>query len=462
MSALPNPIQPQPAQRRCASPLTPVPLESEETASVQRQREIHLSRLLMLYIGTGLIFMLVPGTFLGVWNLLAISSRHAALSVAPSWIQAHGHAQISGWIGTFILGIGFYSIPKLRRSEPFALGICSTCWLLWTAGVALRWTSNVYLWHWRLLLPLSALLELLAFGLFFHSVSGHKPAAPKSGKAAFESWVLVVIAGSLAFMAMLLANAGAAVYLAVYGKSPAFWQSFDQRYLALSAWGFMVLFVWGFSAKWVPVFLGLKNPRTRLLLTAVAIDIAAVLAALSGAFVVATALLLVAAVMSGLALRLFERAERPAKTNFVHSSYPGFIRIAYVWLIIAAALGVWAAASDSTGVWGASRHALTVGFVATMVFAVGQRVLPAFCGMRLLFSTRLMGMNLFLLTLGCTLRVSGEVLAYQGYLYSAWRWLPVSAVIELSAVTIFALNLFCTFVFRPGPQSGKSTGTLNR
>ena len=65
--------------------------------------------------------MLLPGTFLGVWNLIKISSREAAESISPAWIQAHGHAQLFGWVGTFILGIGFYSIPKLRKLKPFAL-----------------------------------------------------------------------------------------------------------------------------------------------------------------------------------------------------------------------------------------------------------------------------------------------------------------------------------------------------
>jgi hypothetical protein len=81
----------------------------------RRQRETSLSRLLMTYITTELIFMLLPGTFLGVWNLFAISSRRAPDSISAAWVQAHGHAQIFGWIGTFVLGIGFYSIPKLRR-----------------------------------------------------------------------------------------------------------------------------------------------------------------------------------------------------------------------------------------------------------------------------------------------------------------------------------------------------------
>jgi hypothetical protein len=98
--------------------------------------------------------------------------------------------------------------------------------------------------------------------------------------------------------------------------------------------------------------------------------------------------------------------------------------------MIATLLGAWAAnAKDPTGLWGASRHALTVGFVSMMVFCVGQRVLPAFSGMRLLFSTRLMFVALLLLTCGCMARVAGEVLAYQGIIAAAWSWLPYSAIL---------------------------------
>ena len=37
-------------------------------------REQSLSRMLMAYSVTGLVFMLLPGTFLGVWNLNKISN----------------------------------------------------------------------------------------------------------------------------------------------------------------------------------------------------------------------------------------------------------------------------------------------------------------------------------------------------------------------------------------------------
>ena len=121
--------------------------------------------------------------------------------------------------------------------------------------------------------------------------------------------------------------------------------------------------------------------------------------------------------------------------------------------VVAAALAIWASSvKDAPGIWGASRHALTVGFLATMVFCVGQRILPAFSGMRLLLSTKLMFVSLLLLSAGCTLRVSSEILAYQGFANWAWSWLPVSAVTEMAAVTIFAINLLFTFARRPAVE----------
>ena len=124
--------------------------------------------------------------------------------------------------------------------------------------------------------------------------------------------------------------------------------------------------------------------------------------------------------------------------------------MAYGWLLVAALLGVGAVVWDSSGgIWGASRHALTVGFIAVMVFCVGQRILPAFAGMRLLWSTRLMLVGLLLLTIGCALRVSSEVLAYQGYAGWAWSVLRISALLELAGITAFAINISGTFILEP-------------
>ena len=74
-----------------------------------------------------------------------------------------------------------------------------------------------------------------------------------SGKAKLETWVLVVIVGTLGLLATLVLNLGACLWLAFRSNGPAFPPNFDQRFLILAAWGFMVPFVWGFNAKWLPV-----------------------------------------------------------------------------------------------------------------------------------------------------------------------------------------------------------------
>ncbi len=438
MSALPTRIE-----KEAGRPLTPL-----QIFDITAARETTLSRLLMLYISTGLLFMLLPGTFLGVWNLLAISSRHAADSVSAAWIQAHGHAQIFGWIGTFILGIGFYSIPKLRRLNPFALSAAWSSWVLWTSGVTLRWFTGIYQWQWRTLLPLSAALELAAFAIFFRTVSGHRP--QDSNKSKLDEWVVVISAGSVGLLLALLVNFGISLVLAMRGTSPEIPAEFEQRFLVLQTWGFLVPFVWGFSAKWLPVFLGLRQVHGRVLLLAVALNSAGVLIAFTGWMMVASLVLVAGLSAAVYSLRLLESTAHAAKVKGVHKSFPVFVRLAYLWALVAGTLGIWAASvQNSHGIWGASRHALTVGFLATMVFAIGQRVLPAFAGMRLLFSTKLMFLATLFLGVGCLLRVSSEIVAYQGWARSAWAWLAVSAITEMTAVTLFAANLLATFVQHP-------------
>src|SRR6516225_9985767 len=93
------------------------PVQQRQTPAILiKAREESAQRLMMAYALAGLFFMLLPGTFLGAWNLLSISGRRGAV-ISSAWIQAHGHAQLFGWIGTFVLGIGFYSIPKMTRRK---------------------------------------------------------------------------------------------------------------------------------------------------------------------------------------------------------------------------------------------------------------------------------------------------------------------------------------------------------
>jgi hypothetical protein len=409
------------------------------------------SRQLTAFITAGLFFMLVPGTLMGVLNLISAAGHHSIGRVSPAWLQAHGHAQIFGWIGSFIMGIGLYATAGRAPGSRATLARGWIAGVLWVSGVLMRWTVAAYgdptaviapfAPAWRPMLAASGLLELGGAIIFMSVVARHRP-APESHGERFPLWVRMVATASAGLLTTLIMNAALCVWFARYGTSPAIPHEINQRFLVVSTWGFLAPFVWGFSAHWLPVFLGLPAVRSSLVLPGLAANCVGVVAALSGQLEAAVWLLLVGAMTMSAAIGIFRRSVHPPKTRGIHPSFPFFVRAAYVWLIVAALLGVAAFRWDTSGgLWGASRHAFTVGFITTMVFSIGQRVLPQFAAQRELWSARLMLIGLVLLMAGCTIRVTAEIAAYQRDINWAWRVLPASAVLELIAVCAFAVNI---------------------
>lgn len=423
-------------------------LSPEQSANTTRiAMERHSQRLVTAFIISGMLFMLLPGTFLGVWNLIGISRQHALASLSPAWLQAHGQAQIFGWIGSFILGIGFYSLTKMQSTLSFPVRAAWTAWGLWTLGASLRWTGGVTAWQWRILLPLSGALQLIACLLFYRSVRHHRPPDPAHH---LEPWMVIVIAATIVFLVALALNCAALTYLAINGTSPALPRVFDLQLVVLAVWGVLVPTIWGFNARWLPVFAGFKKPSGVHLLVSYGLSVAGVIAVFLQWPAIAAGIFLLAALLAVHALHVWEPAVQPAKLLHVTRTFPQFLRVTYVWLVVACVLDALAVRYDhANGIWGASRHALTVGFIAGMVFVIGQRVLPAFCGMRVLWSTRLMFWSLLLLNVGCALRVTMEPLAYEGYWNFAWKLLPYSAIVELTAVAVFAANIAATLLHPP-------------
>lgn len=425
-----------------------------------RQYERRMSRLLTLFILTGLAFLLGPGGFIGLGNLLAISEEQRAHAVPAVWLQTHGHVILFGWVGSFILGIGLHSLTR-RHSFRVKFARAWTCWALWAGGVAMRWYAGMHLGHWRLLLPLSAALELGAFGIFQSIVFRAHRSEPGKPREAIPGWVLLVLTGALGFGLTLVVNLAAAVRTAGWGATAAFAPAWDHRMVELMTWAFLAPFVFGFSTRWLPVFAGLKASEDWVPRTLAPTLAAGALAVLAGGWFVAAVLWAAAAGMAAWGLHLFQPAVAKAKTQGVHGSFPWFFRLAYGWLVLSAALGLGAVFSPAnTGLSGAARHAFTVGFVATMVLTVGQRVLPAFSGMKLLYSPALMLWSLLLLELGCLLRVFGELLAYPGWVHAAWSVLPLSAGLEGIGFVLFAYNLVRTLL-RPPAHTQASAGYNN-
>jgi hypothetical protein len=269
-----------------------------------------------------------------------------------------------------------------------------------------------------------------------------------SHKKGMEPWMVSVLLSTAGLTAAVIFNFVECLRLALHGVTPSFPHALDQRYLVLLGWGFLAPVVWGFSARWLPAFLSIGAPSVLALRSALMLDLLGIAFGAASLPRPAAILFTGAAVTVVFALRLAQRPHGRAKVQGIHPSFPVFIRVAYLWLVIAAAMSIWAAFADlHSGIWGASRHALTVGFAATMVFSIGPRILPHFCGVTRLFSSRLMFASLLLLQTGCTLRVSSEPLAYEGLMPLAWRVLPVSGILELSGVLIFAVNIAATIAF---------------
>lgn len=412
--------------------------------------ERRAAKALAFFIVSGLVFLALPGTFLGVWNLILISSHRVAGAASEAWIQAHGHAQLFGWVGTFILGISLYVLPKFRGRSPKRFGAMWAVGVLWVAGVAWRWWAGVSGAGWRLGFVASAVLELAAYALSQYVLvfAMEKKESGRSLPSDLGSWLGLAGFGSLGVA--LVVNLILAVELALHGASPVYPARADRALLLVALWGFAVPVAWGYSTRFVTIFLGLRAPLHRAAPWFSAPVALLVIAALAGRFLLADFLALAETLAAIWTLRVYHASLRPPKVIGVYRRYPQFVLLAFAWLAIGAAMGLAAdLAPGAGGLGGASRHAVTVGFLATLIFCIGPRILPAFLGGRELAGAGLMAAALWLLNAGCLLRVSSEAVAYSaGGL--AWKLLPVSALLELAAVTVFVINLTLTLA-RPMP-----------
>ncbi|MBZ5581356.1 MAG: NnrS family protein, partial [Acidobacteriia bacterium] len=400
--------------------------------------ERRLARLLGAFLASGLVFLVAPGTLLGVWNLIGIASRRSAASVSPVWIQGHGHAQLFGWVASFMIGISLYSVPKFRGGALRSLALGWAMWAVWTAAVAARWASALGDWHWRAVWPAASAAEFAVAALLLWQC-----AVPARTTGLWNRLVFTGLAGFAGTMAWQLF----AIFPA--GAEPLIPEPRDRVLLWMALWTFTFPVAWGFSVRFLPAFLGLKKPGGRAVDAGlVSLAAAAVLEIAAGAnpgwarlAACSAWLTLAAAAAACWSLRIFQKPQRKPKTAGVDPRYPIFVRLAFGWLLASALL---ACIGGSRGWVGASRHAFTVGFLATLIFAIGPRILPSFVNSRELWSKRLMLTALVLLSAGCALRVALEPPAYAGAAAAAWRLLPVSAILELAAVVVFALNLGVT------------------
>src|SRR6185437_2143262 len=178
--------------------------------------------------------------------------------------QAHGHLQLYGWAGLFVLGVAMHFLPRLRGAGlayPQAIP-----WLLGTlvAGIVLRGIGQPLFAAtgqgiWKIAMVRSGALEMVAFLGFLTILIATAMQGPKlSARPQLQKTLpfLVGIFASLGLAAIInLFNVSLASVVAVAGVVPA---SGDAINVTLGLLGFLVPMALTMSAQTLPMYAGLE------------------------------------------------------------------------------------------------------------------------------------------------------------------------------------------------------------
>ena len=352
-----------------------------------------------------------------------------------SFVQVHGHIQLVGWAGLFIMGISLHVLPRfagapITRSQP----ITWTLWLM-ISGLLLRTVGQTVLPYlneggWFKLTQTAVVasggLELVGIGLYITLIAQ----AMRVARATARGPVMAVapFVGS-----MLLGWTG----YAVLNASLLIEMVRDQQVIVEPSWNHLAIQVFVglvllpiafvFSVRFLPLYLRLEVPvwsvrkAAYAYLLGWAIETVPVVPPLAQA---APKLAFVGAQLGmglkgGVVLWIIwqlgvlstwrrqglgrkGRAARPAKPNReLFGRFDWLIVSAYLWLGLGAfyeiIIGMTTLVGIATGISpDAVRHLYLLGFVSLLIFGMGARLLPGLLNTRRIASPGLVGATFWL------------------------------------------------------------------
>ena len=416
------------------------------------------------FFKAGIAVVLSLGATWGAYLLWRIASRGAFAAAGLHEVNAHGHAQIFGWVGLFVMGFAYQAFPRFKHASlAYPRAAAATLWLL-LAGLVVRSVAQVMASEstlaWRLAVAASA-CEVAAI-VAFASIIAITWRRSGKGLAFYDYYIL----SALVWFVIQ------AVYESVYLTLTA--SASGERLVSLvAAWqaplrdlqihGFALLMILGVSQRIFHHFYGLPLPSARRSLIALVALNAAVVGEASGLILMRTrghawaalwygSVLMLGAAAAGLVAgwRIFSRAEDGDRSL-------KFLRAAYVWLFISLAMlallpayhyallprfapdSAAARLGFSHAFYGAARHAVTVGFVSLMIVGVAAKVVPALNGVA---SSRLTALwaPFLLINAGCSLRVLGQTLT--DFTPHAFAVAGVSGMFEVTGLAIWGVHLW--------------------
>jgi hypothetical protein len=396
--------------------------------------ELESEQLYKGFVLAALTVALTLGFGLGLVNLLRIAAAGNYYEVSGVLKQLHGHAQVFGWVGLFIMGVAYHAVPRMKMQPLRPLGAARASLFLMVAGLALRATG----FRWAGLG--SAGLELAAVGLFVGLLAG----VGRRSDQAREPYENFIGASGLWFLVLAIGN----VWIVGRGM-PALWHAL---WIHAALYGFIANMIFGFSLRILPHFLGLREAKPWAIPVAfwawnVAIFFRYPLAPLAWT---ASVLEAVAIGTFLYALGIFAKRRVKIEIAGVDNSFEWFIRLGYAWLVVVAATPFHA---DIFRLSASARHIMALGFITPLMFGVAYRVLPIFNGVNL-WSPRLMRGSFWALAFGNTL---GLAMAFNKAYETAWIfvWSAAAGCAVAVAVGLLAVNLLQTLrtqaeKYRPG------------
>jgi uncharacterized protein involved in response to NO len=397
----------------------------------------------------------------GGFVLAAVLSTTQALGMPLGrwWValaQAHGHLQLYGWAGLFVLGVLLHFLPRLRgtplafpQTIPWLLGLLVAGLLLRLGCQPLAALTGAA--TWRVGLATSGLLECGALGgILFVLGATIARGAPLASRPALVSMLPLLVAalGSLGLAALI--NAINTMQAAIQPSAlvPPIGDELD---VSLGLLGFLIPIALAMSARSLPMYAGLEAFPQRILWPASALYLLGLLSLLAGtAFgrsrgtpagvsfgvgmaLVGLALLLFTAVFVHLMRsrgRLPRRVAQLAPSAAAarqryqtrlageRSAYGPFVALvasAYCWAILGAVLALLNGlfvllGAASPLALDAVRHSLALGCIALLICGIAPRMIPGFSGGRIA-SPALVAATLWLGNAAALFRIGPMLLA---------------------------------------------------
>ncbi len=410
---------------------------------------------------TALATIFTLGCMWGAVNLLLIGLGESFHSIDYSWVLAHGHAMVFGFVGLFIMGFAYRAFPHFKGTTLWSPRLAFSTLPMMIVGIMLQAFAHIIAPNppYLFLGIVVGAVQVVAVAIFALVIT------LTIGKATIKGNNNGFIYSALGWF-LIAAIANPVIFWLFEGApdQDAFLfnvSSFNIPYRDIQTLGVGVVMILAVSLHILPNAYGFREPSRRwrryllwsvngaILFGVVSFTLGMVTGvhwwhAANG---ISYILLLIAAIATPLQFRLFrpipaQRSDRSLK----------FIRIAYFWFIIAMLLLAFGPYymfkiylpmtggenPFSHAYFGAYRHTLTVGFIMMMIVGVSSKVVPNFAGIDIK-KTNSLWLVFILLNLGNTWRITSQIIT--DFNPEAFKFIGVSGFIELTALALWGIEL---------------------